>query len=87
LQMKKPIEHARDEIMQTIIDLMATIPGLQASVLLSMPAAVDEIEATFFATHDTANALKIMQDMIRVGTMEKVEMPSPPIPPGTPEAS
>jgi hypothetical protein len=75
---KTPLEHARDEIMQTINDLRSTLPGLQASVLLTAPDGKGSADATFFSTHDAERAAKIMLDIIKVGTPKEFKGPQIP---------
>lgn len=75
---KKPLDHARDEMIETIDGLRSAMPGLQVSVLVSIPDGQGDINASFFSTHEIEHAARMMRDAIHVGTREPVSNPNMP---------
>jgi hypothetical protein len=61
---KKPIDHIRDEFLKTIDDLSKTYPGLQASLLVSLPYGND-VAVQFASTHAPAQAITLMNGVMK----------------------
>ncbi len=61
----KLIDTVKDEITRTIDDLRANTPGLQVSVLISVPVGENDVEATFISTHSTRQAAAMIAKVLQ----------------------
>ncbi len=75
------LDGIRAEIQRTISDLIETAPGLQCTVLISLPTRSGDVDATLFATHDLAQSAYLIARIIKLQ-----QEAAKPLPPDTPEA-